>query len=127
LTGVSHPTGGFVFGGFAVLLFAVFAGRAALSAMVVDGRGVRVRNPFRTVLLAWDQISGFEVGRYKILGCVCVINLRDGRVMPAFGVQGIAGQPRRRSSVAARVMVEELNERLAAEVGRLGSGEPRQA
>ena len=93
-------------------------GRAALAVLIVDDRGVTVRNPFRTVSVAWNEIAGFELGRFKILGCVCLVRRLDGTLFPAFAIQGIAGQPRRRTSGAARRMVDELNHQLA-EAARL--------
>ena len=83
-----------------------------MAALVVSDLGVIVRNPFRTVSIAWDEIEAFEIGRYKLLGCVCLIRRLDDTAVPAFAIQGITGQPRRRTSVTAHQTVDELNERL---------------
>ncbi|MDA8068705.1 MAG: PH domain-containing protein [Actinomycetota bacterium] len=87
--------------------------RAAFAVLLVDDHGVTARNPFRTVTVAWSEIATFDLGRYKVLGCVCLIQLRAGTVVPAFAIQGITGQPRRRTSALARQAVDELNQRLA--------------
>lgn len=100
-----------------LLTVAVLA-RIALALLTTDENGVKVRNPFRTVAVPWREIRSFEVGRYKILGCVLLIQRSNGEVLPAFAVQGITGQPRRRTSIAARAVAKELNERLEHSTGR---------
>ena len=91
-----------------------------MAAVIVTDRGVTIRNPFRTVAIAWGEIAAFELGRYKVLGCVCLIRCRDGTVVPAFAIQGITGQPRRRTSVVAKNTVDELNQWLS----RVGGARP---
>jgi hypothetical protein len=95
--------------------------RGAAAILVVDDRSVTVRNLVRTVSIPWVGITAFEVGRYKILGCVLIIRRTDRSVLPVFAVQGITGQPRRRTSVAALAAAEELNERLRRVTGRMGT------
>jgi len=85
--------------------------------LTADEDGVKVRNPFRTVAIPWREIGSFEVGRYKILGCVLLIQRTNGEVLPAFAVQGITGAPRRKTSIAARAVAKELNERLERATG----------
>ena len=84
--------------------------RAALAVVIVTDRQLTVRNPFRTLSIAWNEVVGFDIGRYKLLGDVCLIRLRNGRVVPAFALQGITGQPSRRTSVLALKKVDELNQ-----------------
>ena len=91
--------------------------RAAATALIVDDQGVIVRTLLRTVNIPWAGIAKFEVGRYKILGCVLIIHRTDGSVLPVFAVQGITRQPRRQTSVAARAAADELNERLRRVAG----------
>jgi hypothetical protein len=86
--------------------------RAATTALVVDEQGVTVRNVIRTVSVLWAEIERFEVGRYKILGCVLIVCQNSGDVLPVFAIQGITGQPNRRTSVSARRLAAELNKRL---------------
>jgi hypothetical protein len=101
---------GDVFGGVVLLVTVTLTARAAMAALIVTNRGVTVRNPLRTVSIAVDEIAAFQLGRYKILGCVCLIRRVDGSVVPVFAVQGITGQPRRRTSVLAKETVDRLNE-----------------
>jgi PH (Pleckstrin Homology) domain-containing protein len=119
--GHSHSTTGFVLGGVIFLLVAIPGARGALAVLIVTDQGVTVRNPFRTVSIAWDEVEAFELGRYKVLGCVCVVRRVDRTVVPAFAIQGITGQPRRRTSVLAKQTVDELNEQLT---GLSGNGVP---
>jgi hypothetical protein len=95
--------GSVIFGAVAVVLV-----RAFLSVLVVDGEDVVVRGPLRTTKLRMDEIERFSLGRYKILGSVCLIHTRE-KVVPVFAVEGITGQPRRRSSVQAAETVTALN------------------
>jgi hypothetical protein len=91
--------------------------RAAATVLIVDDRGVTVRTLVRTVDIPWAGIATFDVGRYKIMGCVLIIHRTDGSVLPVFAVQGITGQPHRRTSVRARAAADELNERLRLTAG----------
>jgi hypothetical protein len=101
----------------ATLLIVAVLLRGASTLLTADENGVKLRNPFRTVSVPWQEISSFEVGRYKILGCVLLIQRTNGEVLPAFAVQGITGAPRRKTSIAARAVAKELNERLARATG----------
>jgi hypothetical protein len=127
--GRSHSTIGLVLGGAVLLLVAIPIARAALAALIVTDHGVTVRNPFRTTSVGWDEIAAFELGRYKLLGCVCLVRRVDGTVVPTFAIQGITGQPRRRTSAFAAHTVDALNDRLRR-AGRdvaasAGSEQPR--
>jgi hypothetical protein len=84
--------------------------RGATARLIVDDDELKIQDLFRTVVLPWAEVSSVTVGRYKSLGCVLTVRRRDGRIVPVFGVQGITGQPNRRSSVAARVAADELND-----------------
>ena len=101
-----------IIGSLICLLGVLLPLRAAATALIVGDQGVTVRTLLRTVNIPWTGIATFEVGRYKILGCVLIIHRTDGSVLPVFAVQGITGQPRRRTSVATRAAADELNERL---------------
>lgn len=95
-----------------MLLTAIPGARAALAVLIVTEHGVTVRNPFRTVSMPWDEVAAFELGRYKLLGCVCLVRRIDHTAVPAVAIQGITGRPRRRTSVLAQQTVNELNEQL---------------
>jgi hypothetical protein len=114
-----------VIGGIVVIVLELlWFGRAAATALIVDNQGVTVRTLLRTVDIPWAGIARFEVGRYKILGCVLIIHRTDGSVLPVFAVQGITGQPRRRTSIMARATADELNERLRLLTGARAQGYP---
>lgn len=95
------------------LSMAVLFWRAAGAVLLADENGVTVRAVFRTVRIPWSGIAAFEIGRYKLLGCVRLVRQNDGVVVPVFAVQGITGQPRRKTSVAAHTAADELNAMLA--------------
>ena len=79
--------------------------------LIADRTGVVVRNLFSTESLSWADIARFRIGRYKLLGAVCVIDLKNGSSTDAFSIQvpNIArGKPVTRESR----MVDELNARL---------------
>jgi hypothetical protein len=101
-----------VLGSLLFLFAAALLVRSMLASLVVEGRRIVVRGPLRTTTLRLDEVERFTLGRYKILGSVCQIH-RRGRIIPVFAIQGITGQPRRRSSIQAERAVEDLNRRLA--------------
>lgn len=105
---------GIAIGALFILVGAAIALRAAGAALVTDQDSVIVRNITRTVRLPWPEIASFYVGRYKMLGCVLIVRLTSGKSVPVFAVQGITGQPHRKTSVAARGMADELNKELEA-------------
>lgn len=106
--------GAAVAGSIFILVPAICAVRASLSALVVDEDGLRARNVFGTATLGWGEVSGFEMGRKGLLGCILLIHRKQGGDVAVFAVQGITGQPRRKSSLAAAEIAEELNRRLDA-------------
>jgi hypothetical protein len=108
---------GVAVGAILILVPVGFALRGASTVLVADEGGVEVRNLTRNAKIPWRAIDHFEVGRYKLLGCVLLIRLGDGGRVPVFGVQGITGQPHRKTSVEARKIADELNSRLAQATG----------
>src|SRR5262249_54254178 len=92
----------------------VLAWRATTAVLIVDHDRITVRGPLRTTHLAVADVEGFSLGRYKILGCVCLIHMRTGpRDVPVFAIEGVTGQPNRKTSIKAREMVDDLNRRYA--------------
>jgi hypothetical protein len=81
-----------------------------LSAIYVTEEGVRVRNPLSSTTIPWAQIRGFRIGRHKLLGEVCLIDLADGSSQYAFAIQ-IPNATRGRHEIH---MVDELNRILTA-------------
>lgn len=89
---VQDPRAGtIVLGGAIVGVMLVGGGRAVLAVLKVTSQGVMIRNPFRTTRIAWTEIAGFELGRYRLLGCVCTVRQHDGTVTPVFAIEGITG------------------------------------
>lgn len=114
IRGRSHSTAGFAVGAALLLLVGVPIARSAAAVLVLDQHTVFIRNPFRTLSIPRADIETFKLGRFGLLGCVCLVSRKDGSAIPAFAIQGITGQPRRRTSVSAQRVVEELNRQLAA-------------
>jgi hypothetical protein len=83
----SKTIAGFIFvvGYFAVLLPVIV--RLALSRVTVSESGVYVANVFSRRKLHWTDVEKFEIGRWKIFPYVCLIRLRDGGIVHAFGIQ----------------------------------------
>lgn len=113
ILGRSRNRAGFIFGFAVAAVTLVGVARAAAAAVIVEGDQVRIRNPFRTVILDRAAISRVRLGRFKLLGCVLVFDLRDGRRVPAFAIQGITGQPKRKWSIEAQRLADLLDQDLA--------------
>jgi hypothetical protein len=102
-----------------VIALAIWGFRAARSGVLVDDRGVVVRNPFRSVTLAWSDIVEFRMAWSGIRTYGAQVVLRDGSRVKAFGIQGPNPRIRPKSKDAERI-VAELNEELRAH----GEGTP---
>jgi len=72
-----------VFIGLGASMIAVFV----RVAVVTSDSGVRIRNPFGTIVLAWGEIAGFRIGRHGLLSAVCIVDLVNGEQPYAFGIQ----------------------------------------
>ena len=92
--------------------------RLALAGILVVDDGVRVRNFFRGFCLSWSEIERFEIGRWKLLPSVCLIYLRDGRRVHAFGLQ----ESTNFANGSAQKMVDQLTEELARKRSRTVPG-----
>jgi hypothetical protein len=114
---VAPDTGSKVaFIGLAVMSFATMGWIAFRPVLITESTGIVVRNIFSTTHLSWGEIAGFRIGRYKLMGAVCLIEMRDGSSTYAFAIQvpNIArGRPETRESR----MVDELNAQLAQSTG----------
>jgi len=91
--------------------FALFA-VCGLSRLSIEDRGVRVVNTRRTFLLRWNDIERFSLGRYGLLREVGIAELRDGRRVGIWGIQG-PNAVRRRSTVSAKRLIGAMNAELA--------------
>jgi hypothetical protein len=78
-----------------------------------DGDGLRIRNPFSTTRVRWEEVRRFELADRG----PCRVERTDGSQIKVFGIQqpqwGGPGRPRGRRE---RAMIEELNRRLDARV-----------
>lgn len=61
----------------------VLAFRAARAGAVSTNSGLLIRNLFRTIKLGWDEITRFELGKFKFTGLpVVVACLSNSRTVP---------------------------------------------
>jgi PH (Pleckstrin Homology) domain-containing protein len=102
-----------VFVGAGVGLGWFLIGRVALAGVQLREDGVFVRGPFRERFLAWEGIESFSISRYTVFSRLGVARLRDGSLVPLFGVQAIesAFNPGDRQ---AHEIVARLSDALAA-------------
>jgi hypothetical protein len=74
--------------------------------------GIEIRNPLsRRVLIPWSEIRGFRIGRYRLLGAVCIVDLKGGTARHAFAIQ-VPNRALNRPDAKARLIIEELNSQL---------------
>jgi hypothetical protein len=106
----------------AVASFGWMAWCALRPVLIADASGVLVRNLWSTRRMAWDEIQAFRIGRYKLYGTVCVIDLKDGSSTYAFAIQ-VPNIARRRRETRESRIVAYLNARLAR-LARTGGGWP---
>jgi hypothetical protein len=72
----------------AIVVGAVVIGIGVRAAVIITETGILIRNPFaRSIDLSWDKIAHFRIGRYRLLGAVCIAELVDGSQVHAFAVQ----------------------------------------
>jgi hypothetical protein len=96
-----------------IALFAVRTG------IWVTPRGVRVRNPFVTFEVPWDEIREFRIGRHGPFPAVCLIDLTDGSTRYAFSV-AVPNRALNDPNVRERRIVTGLNELLNERRGASG-------
>jgi hypothetical protein len=100
----------------ALASFGWMAWAALRPVLIADASGVMVRNLYGNQHLSWGEIAGFRIGRYKLLGAVCLIDLRDGSSRHAFAIQ-VPNIARGHSETRESRMVADLNTRLARLAG----------
>jgi len=96
-----------------VTLSAFCLWRLARAGVYADADGIRVLNPTRTTRIAWEDVLRFRMRSHKGFAAVGFAELVDGTQVLCWGLQA-----RSRNAAAMRIpeaVVEELNERLAAE------------
>jgi hypothetical protein len=93
--------------------------RGAACRVLATETGVEVRNLFGGFSLTWQEIEHFEIGRWGLLGAVCLIQTRGGRTLHAFAIQQ-NNAVENLSKHPVMQLVEELNNELASNAGRSG-------
>jgi hypothetical protein len=100
----------------AAVAAAFFSARAATAGVFTDETGIRIRNPFMTARLRWDDIDRFELYEEERRSLICVVILSDGSVLRAYGIRGGRGWLRSTTGPAEK-LVDGLNAELAAARG----------
>lgn len=97
----------------AVVIGGALVGAAARAALFVDEAGITIRNPFgRTESIPWAEISLFRIGRFKLLGAVCLVETSDRSIRHVFAIQ-IPHAARHPAESREAKMVASLNDELA--------------
>jgi hypothetical protein len=85
--------------------------RVAKARVCALPSGVRVVNPIRTYVLAWDEIEEFRLRSYGS----CVVKKRDGGLVAMFAIQQTNwANIRNKTDTPERAMIDELNASLVA-------------
>jgi Bacterial PH domain len=101
-------------GAAALILGLACVAVAIRAALLAGDDGITIRNPFgRTLRIPWTEIAGFTIGRYKLLGAVCLVELHDGSTVHAWAIQ-IPRASRKPAASREAMMIEELNRLLAS-------------
>ncbi len=103
--------------------FALFA-VTGVARIWIEDHGVRIVNVGRTFAIAWEDIERFTLGRHGLISGVGIAELRDGRRVAMWGIQGPNAQTRR-DDVGARRLIGALNAELSRR--RLSVAVPYQA
>ena len=109
---------GRVIGSAITLFLMVLCIRFGFSGVIVEGDGVRVRNPLRTRYFPWAEIRRFSMRTIPLLGENGQVEMNDGRRILLWGI----APPNRATfpySRTAEQMLDELNSQLD-EHARLG-------
>jgi Bacterial PH domain len=111
---VAYTTGKVIEAATAVMVGGGIVATAARAALFAGDDGVTIRNPLgRTKHIPWSEVAGFSIGKYKLLGAVCLVELRDGSSVHASAIQ-IPHASRNPANSREGKMIEELNRLLAA-------------
>jgi hypothetical protein len=85
--------------------------RGAKARVCALPSGVRVVNPLRTYVLAWDEIEKFRLRLYG----PCVVKKRDGALVGMFAIQQTNwANIRKKTDTPEQAMIDELNASLMA-------------
>jgi PH (Pleckstrin Homology) domain-containing protein len=116
----SQRTEGRIFAVLFLFTYVPICIRFARSRVEARPDGVFIANVFSNRSLRWDEIEGFEMGRWMLYPSVLLVRLRDGGVRHAFGIQERTNYP----DESAGGMEEELNAELARRTGG-GNAQPQ--
>jgi hypothetical protein len=94
------------------LPFIAFCLRMAITKVHVETDGVRIVNMTRTVFVRWEEIGKFSVGRHGLLPKVGIAELRDGRQIGMWAIQG-PNPVTRPNNRNAEHLIDGLNAELA--------------
>lgn len=95
--------------------------RSMMAAVITKPDGVVVRNIRRSIHLDWSQIQVFALGQAGLLPRVCLVELKDERVIAAWGIQG-PNPVTRPTSVGAKLLIDQLNAELVARTQQAVAG-----
>ena len=70
-------------------LYVVAVWRSYSSCLVVNARGVEVRNMIRRRRIPWSEVSEFTWEPHAYYHRVAVVHLRDGRRISAYGIRSL--------------------------------------
>ncbi len=85
--------------------FLVF--RAGRAGVFTSAEGIRVVNPFRTRRFFWEDIAGFDLGRWTLFPRTGYVYLRAGSRLHIFGIEGLDPRARPRNR-RAEALIGEL-------------------
>jgi hypothetical protein len=95
-----------------------FAGRLARCCAVLRDDGLLVRNPTRSILIAWSELSNFRIGRHGVWPRIGIVVRSDGSELAMWGIQDRGPALARPGKGPAAALIDTLNEaRLAATPG----------
>jgi len=98
-----------VFAGLCLAVTVPIGLRTVFSELAVYDHGIKVRNPFSSFELGWDEIDDFDIGRARFLPMVCVIRLKGDGKRHATAIQERTNFP----DGSAQAVVDALNAELA--------------
>ncbi|MGH2716911.1 MAG: PH domain-containing protein [Thermoleophilaceae bacterium] len=86
--------------------------RTARARIRIEDGGVRITNVLRTVVVPWEAVDRFSIGPRGLLPRVGIAELRNGRRITIWGIQGPNPLTRPKPGEAEEI-IEELNRALA--------------
>jgi PH (Pleckstrin Homology) domain-containing protein len=106
------------------VVWASFAGsglfvlHASRSGCRPESGGLRVRGPFKSFLIEWNEIETVSLGRCGLWPYVARLHLRDGGIVPVWGIQAPNIAPRNRWTAG---LIAHLQAEVNARTGTMRS------